>query len=334
MKIRLRKRIKLLIIAAAIIFGFNFYLDNNYTVVSPGVTVELKDIVTVEKGVKKGKGSFFLTTVSSRQLNIPLLIYSVFTPNVSIEKKEDVIPPGWSIKQYMDYMRSWMQESQKIAEVVALKKSGFNPVINGDGAQIMEIMQDSPAKNILLPGDIIKSVDFNRVHLAEEVVQRVSATSVGDTVVLEVDRDGSSLRLPVTTMKSKNDTDTAVIGVYISTLNWNPILPLKIEINTGDIGGPSAGSMFAMEILNQLSERDLTNGKKIAGTGTISLDETIGEIGGVRHKVAAAYRDGAEIFFTPEKNAKEAFEAAKGLNIKVISVKNLDDIIQYLSQSQ
>ena len=92
--------------------------------------------------------------------------------------------------------------------------------------------------------------------------------------------------------------------------------------------------MFAMEIFNQLSTEDITKGKKIAGTGTINLDETVGEIGGVRQKVVAANRDGAEIFFVPEKNAHDALEAAKGLNIKVISVKTLDDMIHYLSEAK
>lgn len=87
-----------------------------------------------------------------------------------------------------------------------------------------------------------------------------------------------------------------------------------------------------MEILNQLTPEDLTGGRKIAGTGTISLDEQIGEIGGIKQKVVAAHRDGAEIFFTPEKNAEAAMKAAEGLDIKVVPVTKLDDILNYLRQ--
>jgi PDZ domain-containing protein len=110
------------------------------------------------------------------------------------------------------------------------------------------------------------------------------------------------------------------------------MLPLKIDIDTGEIGGPSAGSMFTMEILNQLTPEDLTGGRKIAGTGTISLDEQIGEIGGIKQKVVAAYRDGAEIFFAPQKNAEDAMKAAEGLDIKIVSVSELDDILNYLRE--
>ena len=174
-----RRRLNLIISAVILILSANYYLGQNYTMVAPGITVELKDIVTVENGEKDGKGSFFLTTVSSRQMNLPLLIYSAINANVNIEKKEDVIPPGWDIKQYMDYMRIWMEESQKIAEVVALKKSGYDPKIYGDGAQIVEIMQDSPAREKLFSGDIIKKVEGVEIHLAEEVVQNISSRTVG-----------------------------------------------------------------------------------------------------------------------------------------------------------
>lgn len=329
-----RKRsTKILVIVIVILMGFNFYLSRNYTIIAPGITVDLKDIVSVEKGNKSNeKGSFFLTTVSSRTLNIPLFFYALADPYVNIERKEQMIPPGWDMKQYMDYMRKWMEESQKIAEVVALTEAGYSPKIHGDGAQVVEIMPDSPAKGKILPGDIIKKVDEKKISLAEEVVKNVSHRRIGETVDLEIERKGKGMSISVPTMESKGEKGKPVIGIYVTTLNWRPELPLNIKIDTGDIGGPSAGSMFVMEILNQLTPEDLTKGKKVAGTGTISLDRQIGEIGGIEQKVVAAHRDGAEIFFAPEKNAKDALKAAEGLGIEVISVKTLDDMLNYLEE--
>lgn len=271
-----------------------------------------------------------MTTVSSRTLNLPLLIYAAIDPNVNIERKEQMIPPGWDMKQYMKYMKKWMEESQKTAEVVALKKAGYNPQILGDGAQVVEIMPESPAKGNLLLGDIIKKVDKEKVNLAEEVVKKVSNRNVGEKVELEVERENRTITVFIPTMESKTEKGKPVVGIYITTLNWKPMLPLKVDIDTGEIGGPSAGSMFTMEILNQLTPEDLTRGRKIAGTGTISLDEQIGEIGGIKQKVVAAYRDGAEIFIVPEKNAEDAMKAAEGLNITVVPVSKLDDILNYL----
>lgn len=326
-----KKSLQLLLLALILLLGLNYYLGQAYTIIAPGITIDLKDIVTVENG-SKDEGSFFLTTVSSRTLNFPLLIYAAIDPHVEIQRKEQVIPPGWDMKQYMDYMKKWMQESQKIAEVVALKKAGYNPKILGDGAQVVEIMPESPAKGKLMPGDIIKKVDNEQVSIAEEVVKKVASRNIGEMVELEVERENKTINVSIPTMESQTEPGKSIVGIYITTLNWKPILPLKVEINTGEIGGPSAGSMFAMEILNQLTPEDLTKGRKIAGTGTISLDEQIGEIGGVEQKVVAANRDGAEIFFVPEKNAQAAKKAAEGLDIEVVSVAQLDDILNYLSE--
>lgn len=326
----LKKRLRILAVIILVLVIFNYYLSQNYTIIAPGVTVELKKIVTVDAGSKTGNGSFFLTTVSSRALNMPLLFYAAFNPHVDIERREQMIPPGWNVKDYMDYMKKWMDESQKIAEVVALKKAGYNPKIFGDGAQIVEIMSESPAKGKLRQGDIIKKIDNKDVAIADEVVKSVSDRTAGDVVELEVERGGKLINVSVPTIESKTERGRTVIGIYITTLNWKPVLPLKIQINTGDIGGPSAGSMFAIEILNQLSSKDLARGRKVAGTGTISLNGEIGEIGGVEQKVIAAHRDGAQIFFVPEKNAPDANKAARELNIDVVPVKNLDDMINYL----
>ena len=114
-----KKSLQLLLVLTIIfLFVFNLYLSRGYAIIAPGVTIDLKDIVTVENG-KKDEGSFFLTTVTTRTLNLPLLIYAMLDPHVEIQRKEQVIPPGWTTKEYMDYMTKWMQESQKIAEVVA-----------------------------------------------------------------------------------------------------------------------------------------------------------------------------------------------------------------------
>lgn len=328
----IKRHIRAIIVITIALIMLNYYLNQNYTIIAPGITIDLKNIVTVENGSKNEKGSFFLTTVSSRSLDLPLLMIAAVNPYINIEKKEQMIPPGWGMREYMEYMKRWMEESQKIAEVVALKKAGYNPEIHGDGAQVLEIMPESPAKNKLFPGDIIKKVDGEQVNLADEMVKKVTSHKIGETVTLEVQRKDKVLEITVPTMESSTERGKAVIGVYITTLNWKPILPVKIQINTGEIGGPSAGSMFALEILNQLSPQDLSKGHKIAGTGTISLNGEIGEIGGVEQKVVAAYRDGAEIFFVPEKNAEDAMKVGKKLGIKVVPVKKLNDMLDYLSK--
>ncbi|ADL07807.1 YlbL family protein [Thermosediminibacter oceani] len=326
------KRRSILVVTLIVLLAVNFYVANHYTIVAPGVTLNLKEIVRVENGIDDEKGVFFLTTVSTRPSNIPLLIYSALHPHVSVEKKERLVPPGMDMKKYREYMTQWMEESQKIAEVVALRRAGYKPLIMGKGARVVEVMENSPARGIIMPDDIITKVDGIKVNLAEEVVNIVTRHQVGDAVDIEIERNGKRIPLKVTTVESKTQKGKPMIGVLITTLDWKPVLPVKIDINTGDIGGPSAGLMFTLEILNQLTPGDLTKGRKIAGTGTISLDEQVGEIGGVAQKVAAAYRDGAEIFFVPEENARDAFLAARKLDIEIVPVKTLKDALDYLEK--
>ncbi|KYO66766.1 SepM family pheromone-processing serine protease [Thermovenabulum gondwanense] len=326
----LKRNLKKLIITLVILFALNFYLSQNYSIIAPGITVDLKQIVSVEGGDKEEKGAFYLTTVSTRDINIPLFLYAFLSPSVEIEKKEDIIPPGWDMKKYIEYMKQWMEESQKIAEVVALKKAGYNPQILGNGAKVVEVIEDSPAKGKIFPGDVVKKVDGEKINIAEEMIKKVSNRKVGDPVTLEIDREGEKKVITIPTIESKTEKGKAMVGLLITTMDWKPILPKKIIINTGEISGPSAGLMFTLEILNQLLPEDLTKGKKIAGTGTISLDGTVGEIGGVKQKVLAAYRDKAEIFFVPVKNAEDAKKAAKNLNIKIIPVNNIDEVLNYL----
>ncbi|MGB9813461.1 MAG: YlbL family protein [Thermovenabulum sp.] len=330
MKNVLRKNFKVVILILIILLTFNLYLSKNYSLIAPGITVDLKQIVYVEGGDKEEKGSFYLTTVSTRDLNIPLFLYALVSPAVDIEKKEDIIPPGWDMKKYIEYMRQWMEESQKIAEVVALKRAGFDTQILGNGAKVVEVLEESPAKGKIFPGDVVKKVDGEKVNIAEEMISKVSKRKVGDLVTLEIDRQGEKKIITIPTIESKTEKGKAMVGLLITTMDWKPVLPKKIIINTGEISGPSAGLMFTLEILNQLIPGDLTKGKKIAGTGTISLDGSVGEIGGVKQKVLAAYRDKAEIFFVPLKNADDAKKAAKNLNIKIVPVRNLDDVLNYL----
>jgi PDZ domain-containing protein len=111
-------------------------------------------------------------------------------------------------------------------------------------------------------------------------------------------------------------------------MNWQPLLPLEIDIDTGPVIGPSAGMMFVLELLDRLVPENLTGGKNIAGTGTISLNEKVGAIGGVKQKVAAAEMAGIKYFLVPEENYEEAADVAR--KIKVISVDTLDDALVFL----
>lgn len=122
----------------------------------------------------------------------------------------------------------------------------------------------------------------------------------------------------------------------LQSLRSNP----KVDFKTNNIGGPSAGLMFTLEILNQLTPRDLTKGYEIAGTGTMSPTGEVGQIGGIQHKIAAAMKKNVSIFFTPkdiyegDDNEAEAKKTAKelGANMKIVPVATLQEALDYLNK--
>lgn len=309
----------------------NNYSSEHYTVMMPGITEDLGRLINVEEGNKDYQGKFLLTAVSSRQANLPMLIYSVVNRHARLIPDTNVIPPDWDRDQYYRYMQNWMSESQAVAKYVALNTMGYNPVLKGDGVEVTKLLDDSPAKNILFEGDIIKKVNGSKVEIAEELVERVQRTPIGNSIDLEVERNGKISNVTVNTYENTSIPGKAAIGVYIVTHNYKPHFPLDIIINTGEIVGPSAGLMFTLEIINQLTPEDITKGNIIAGTGTIGLDGSVGEIGGVDLKVISSKRDGASIFFSPIGNYEEAKNMGDEMKIRVIPVGTLKEALDFLA---
>lgn len=318
----------LIVITIILVITASFYLSQNYYVVRPGKAIDLKDFVSIENSNEGSEGAFFLVTVLQQRATIPLFIYGLVSPSVDILPRNRVIPPEMDPQEYRELTRLWMEESQILAKVLALRKAGYNVPIESDGVVVVEVLNDSPAYNILKKDDIIKEVDDKKVYLTEELIEIVQNREPGDNVKLTIQRgDRISEKNIETTTHTENETKAA-LRVFVRTLNWEPQIPIDIEINTGGITGPSAGMMFVLEILNQLTPEDITKGQKIAGTGTVNIREEVGSIGGVKQKVVAAEKAGADIFLVPENNFLDAQRASR--TIQVISIKELEEAINIL----
>jgi PDZ domain-containing protein len=308
------------------------FARTGYLLVRPGSAEDLSKFVTVQNGDVDDNGMFFLVTVTQQYASPVLVLYALLAPNVDLQQRRQLIPPGMDSKEYQQLMQRWMEESQNLARVIALRRQGFEVPIDSDGVEVVEVGEDSPAKGILHAGDIIRGVDGEPVFLAEELVRMVQLRPVGNPVLLHILRDNREETVTVDTASHTEQPDKAAIRVLIHTLNWQPRLPKEIEIKTGEITGPSAGLMFVLEILNQLDSSDIAAGRKIAGTGTINLQEEVGSIGGVRQKVAAAEKAGAEFFFVPQENFADAQLAAR--RITLVPVGSLDEALQFLQDLQ
>ncbi len=327
MPFKKRKIVVFLVVLGLLFLGF--FIRTDYVLVKPGSAQDLREIVNVEGADQDDVGKFFLVTVAQQQSGLWSLVYGYLHPYIEVQRLSNVIPPGMQEHEYRRILEQWMRESKNTAQVIALRRAGYDVEIISEGVVVAGFLDQSPSKGILKKGDLITAIDGRKTLLAGEVISAVQQRRAGDPVQLTVLRDTEELNLTVTTGPHPDDPKLPALGVYISTLDWEPVLPIDIELETGEIAGPSAGMMFVLEILNQLEPDDLSGGRLVAGTGTIDINENVGPIGGVFQKVIAAERAGADYFFVPVENYEDAKKAVH--HITLVPVKTLQEALDYLN---
>jgi PDZ domain-containing protein len=302
-----------------------------YFLVIPGQAINLSENITVENGEKDAKGQFLLTSTAIIKANILLYIYGFFDPNIDLKNRDDGILLNMEQKDYINIMEKLMQESQMISKVVALRKAGYSPEISGRGILINGILDNSPARDKLLPGDVIIKIDKQPVYTLEDLSEIVRGYNSSQIIRITFLRDSGSYStsIPLIELPGTDDeTERIGIGVYADTKDLQCRFPLKIEINLEKIKGPSAGLMIALEVLNQLTENDLSGSLLIAGSGNLSIDGRITEVDGIKQKIISAKKQKADVFLVPQKNYLEALKFGHG--IRIIPVDDFDDIIMKL----
>ena len=319
-----------LIIIITVLISLNL-IPTPYFLVIPGQAINLSENITVENGGKDAKGQFLLTSTAIIKANLLLYIYGFFDPNIDLKNGDSEILLNMDEKDYIDIMDKLMQESQMISKIVALRKAGYSPEISGRGILINGILDNSPAKNKLLPGDVIIKINEQLIHTLEEFSEVVRSHALRQIIRITFLRDNStySTSIPLIELPNTDDKIERIgIGVYADTKDLQYKFPLKIEINLEKIKGPSAGLMIALEVLNQLTENDLSSSLLIAGSGNLSIDGRITEVDGIKQKIISAKKHKVDVFLVPQKNYSEALKFSHG--IRIIPVDDFDDIIMKL----
>ncbi len=320
---------------------FLFYVPLPYYVTQPGSALELAPIIQVEGGSKDEKGAFMLTTVRMGEATPAWYLYAKLSPDVELLDKNLVLGQGETDQDFTQRELEVMKSSQLIAEAVAFQRAGYPVKIENQGVEVMGTIAGMPAQNVLKVGDVITRVDTKQVLTADDLLGYLASKQPGESVNVVYLRGGreQSARLTLARLPDAHgENSRAGLGIRPDN-KFKADIPKKVTISSEQIGGPSAGLMMTLEIYDQLKkEIDLTRGFRIAGTGTINPDGTVGRIGGINHKIVAADRAGAEIFFAPSdssggvSNYEEAVATAKriGARMKIVPVKTVDDALNYL----
>jgi PDZ domain-containing protein len=200
--------------------------------------------------------------------------------------------------------------------------------ITGQGAEVESLLQGMPAQSVLKVGDIIVAVDGQPTPTTSDLQDAIRRRAPGQEARLTIRRDGQEQEVVVGTRESPTEPGRPLIGITISTYLFDVRLPFPVDVESDNVGGPSAGFMFALGILDAVTQGDLTRGYYVAGTGTISQDGSVGPVGGAAEKAVAAEEDGAKIFLVPRANADEARRWVH--NLRVVPVDRMDDAVRFL----
>jgi len=306
-----------------------------YYVYLPGTAEQLKPIITVSGGHKQERGTFMLTTVFVLPAsNLWYFLYGWAQPYSQVLPKTDVQGP-YSSQEYSILNTYMMKSSKESSEVAALRYLGKPVQVKQDGLLVQKVMSTSKAQGLIQLGDLITAVDGHDIRTSDALISYLRMKSASDVIALTITRHGRTMTVKVPLIQMpKSDQSYAKAGIGIEQVPLQTVeTPYQVQIKTGQIGGPSAGFMFSLEIVNQLSGVDLTKGYKIAGTGTMDMNGNIGQIGGIIHKIVAADRAGAQYFLAPAGvNARDAEQQARkiGTKMKVVPVKTLAEAVGFL----
>lgn len=340
------KRSKLLwtISFIAMLILLSFYINVPYYITQPGSAISLEPMVQVEKGYHHETGSLKMTTVRMGPTTLAGYLYAQMDPYTDLVQTSDVHNPAETDEDYAQQQLEIMNASQDTAKIVAFERAGYPVHVLNSGAVVMQMLTGYPAEKVLKIGDVITTVNQTKISTAADLVNALKGKKVNERVLLTFSRNGkkqeATIELKTLPSVAKGASPRAGIGIASPITKRVFSLPKKVNIKSEQIGGPSAGLMFTLEIINQLSKENLTKGYQIAGTGTIDEDGAVGRIGGIKHKVVAADRDGAEIFFAPndvapageQSNYDEAMGMANQIhtNMRIVPVKTVDDALRYL----
>ncbi|MEU6203717.1 PDZ domain-containing protein [Micromonospora musae] len=297
-----------------------------YVVLGPGPTVNTlgaengKDVIQVSgRATSTSAGQLRLTTVGVQpSVKLRSAIAGWFSKDEAVVPRELIYPPGESQQQVEERNAEDFAASQTSAETAALRELGF-PV----QVVVKAVTAGGPSVGMLAPGDVLTSVDGQPVPVAARLTELIRAKRAGSALTIGYTRDGAPATARIT---SREQDGNPRIGVEVEQKQPHPF---TLNIDLEDIGGPSAGLMFALGIVDKLTPADLTGGMVVAGTGTIDDEGKVGPIGGIAQKLVGAKHAGAKVFLVPADNCAEAVRNPQP-DLPLIRIGSLDEALTAL----
>jgi Lon-like protease len=291
-----------------------------FYLISPGTAVDLGKTIVVGNRPPPAE-RFYMTDVTLQHASV-LLLPGALLPHVTLVKQEAIVPRGIAPKKYETVMTDAMGESQDIAAVVAERAAGYPIATPQTRVFVSDFTQASRAAGTLESGDRIVAVASRPIHAGSEIAKIITRRPPGTSVPVTLVRHEETMTVDVPTVATKDGTR---FGILVGARYAKPALPVPVRFTIGNISGSSAGLMFALDIYRTLRPNGRVSAAKIAGTGTIGYDGSVGPIEGAPQKLIAAKRAGARLFLCPKENYRDI---AGERDVRIVPVGSLQDAIR------
>jgi Lon-like protease len=330
------------LVVLAFVAGFLIHLP--YVIISPGEAKPLDHHVVMIDGAQTyphhGNVLFLTVRVSNHDPNVWRVVASWLNSDRDVVDRETVVG-CLSDTENETINARLMKQSQDDAKKVALTRLGYTVEAEPPEVTVTEVCQGAPAYHKLTAGDRVLAVDDQPVHQLADVAPLVQKHKPGDTVTVSYTRGGTTETTSIVAGKISGGgrkcvttrgttTGTACLGVSMEPF-VKYRFPINVTINTQQVGGPSAGLAFTLAIIDDLTPGDLTGGHRVAVTGTIAGDGTVGPVGGVEQKAITARHNGVSLMIVPRQELKDA-RAGAG-KVRVVGVDTVDDALAALQKA-
>jgi PDZ domain-containing protein len=304
-------------------------IPSNQYILLPDIAHPVAPLVKVQGAhTPKGAGAVYFLDVIERKASELEVLFPWLRSNSTLVPANEILPPCSTAREAEDAQLQEMAFSQRVAATVALRRLGYHVVVHPTGVVVSQLIAGTNAPCKLQPMDIVKSVDGTSTPTISALHTALGHVTPGSVVALGVRRGDATLTVRVRTIAVRQDPRQALVG-FAPEQAATFKLPLRISIDAGNVGGPSAGLAFALEVMQKLG-RNVTHGLRVAATGEMELDGSVAPIGGVRQKVVDAHKADVQVLLVPAgDNAREAKRYAK--HLRVIPVRTFGQALRALA---
>jgi PDZ domain-containing protein len=316
------------LVLLAVVLALYVAPSNEY-IFLPDKAHPVAPLVTVQGGHDPARGGIYFVDVVVRKATILEKLFGGLHNGADLYPASAINPPGVGDQQRRQIDLQDMRRSQQVAAAVALRAAGKKVVLRSIGARITDVVAGMPAAGKLEPDDVIVAIDGKPIRSPRDIFDVMSSKKIGAVVDITLRRGKKTLVKRIGTVASSGALPRRpIVGIGVETA-LDIQLPIAVSIDAGNVGGPSAGLAFALQVLAELG-RNVFHGLKIAATGEIFPDGSVGPIGGIKQKTIGAREAGVDAFLVPAgENAREARKGAGGL--RIIAVESFPQALRALA---